>query len=139
MLQLGRHPCRAAGRGASPAPRFFHAISTGRAEHGPAHWCMRSSRKKFVFLFLASGYAFGLATRVLLNQPPDALGASPGQEAWQRQVSTILLPIRLVLVGPIHWLQQDPDPPPPLRAILLAAYWSLLALGIHYLLSRRPS
>ena len=98
---------------------------------------MRLTRKKFVLLFLAVGYAFHFATKFLLNQPPEALWASPNQAAWQRYASTILSPIKIVLVGPINWLQQDPDPPPPFRLILVAAYWSLLALGIHYLLARR--
>jgi len=98
---------------------------------------MRLTRKKFVLLFLAVGYAFHFATKFLLNQAPEALWASPNQAAWQRYVSTILSPIKIVLFGPINWLQQDPDPPPPFRLILLAAYWSLLALGIHYLLARR--
>ena len=102
---------------------------------------MRLTRKKFVLLFLAVGYAFHFATKFLLNQSPEALWASPNQEAWQRQVSTILSPIKVVLVGPLNWLQQDPDPPPPFRLILFAAYWSLLALGIHHLLARirRPA
>jgi hypothetical protein len=100
---------------------------------------MRFTRKKFVLLFLACGYAFDFATRFLLDQSPEALWASPEQAAWQRHVSTILAPIKVVLVGPINWLQQDPDPPPPFRLILFAAYWSVLALGIHHLLSmRRP-
>ena len=98
---------------------------------------MRLTRKKFVLLFLAVGYAFHFATKFLLNQAPEALWASPTQAAWQRYVSTILAPIRIVLVGPINWLQQDPDPPPPFRLILFAAYWSLLALGIYYLLAPR--
>jgi hypothetical protein len=98
---------------------------------------MRSTRKKFVLWFLAFGYAFHFVTKFLLNQPPEALWASPDQEAWQRLASMILSPIRVVLVGPINWLQQDPDPPPPFRLILFAAYWSVLALGIHHLLSRR--
>jgi hypothetical protein len=98
---------------------------------------MRSTRRKFVLVFLACGIAFDLATRFLLNQPREALWASPNQEAWQRYISTILSPIRVVLLGPIIWLQQDPDPPPPFRVILLAAYWSVLALGIHHLLSAR--
>ena len=97
---------------------------------------MRLSRKKFVLLFLASGYAFDFATRVLLSQSPQAIWASPDQQAWQRRASTILSPIKLILAGPINWLQQDPDPPPPFRLILFAAYWSVLALGIHRLLSR---
>jgi hypothetical protein len=98
---------------------------------------MRLPRKKFVLLFLAFGYAFDFVTRFLLNQPREALGAAPNQEAWQRHASTILSPLKVVLVGPINWLQQDPDPPPPFRGILFAAYWSLLALSIHYLLSRK--
>jgi hypothetical protein len=98
---------------------------------------MHLSRKKLVLRFLALGYAFQFATRLLLNQAPDAVWASSNQEAWQRHVSTILAPIKVVLVAPINWLQQDPDPPPPFRIILFAAYWSVLALGIHYLLSRR--
>jgi hypothetical protein len=98
---------------------------------------MSVTRKKFVLLFLASGFALDFATRFLLNQEPDALWASPDQAGWQRVGTTILSPLRVVLVGPISWLQQDPDPPPPFRLILLAAYWSLLALGIHYLISRR--
>jgi hypothetical protein len=98
---------------------------------------MRLSRKKFVLSFLAFGYALHFVTRFLLNQRPDALWASSNQEAWQRYASTILSPIRVVLVAPINWLQQDPDPPPPLRLILFAAYWSVLAVGLHALLSRR--
>ena len=98
---------------------------------------MRLTRKTFVLLFLAFGYAFHFATKFLLNQSPEALWASSNQEAWQRYASTILSPIRVVLVGPINWLQQDPDPPPPFRLILFAAYWSILALGIHQLLSRK--
>jgi len=100
---------------------------------------MRLTRKKFVLRFLAFGYAFGFVTRILLNQPPEALWASPDQHAWQRFASTILAPIKIVLVAPINWLQQDPDPPPPFRFILLTVYWSLLALGIHYLLSRKSA
>jgi hypothetical protein len=100
---------------------------------------MRLSRKKFVLRFLAFGYAFHFVTKFVLNQAPEALWASPDQEAWQRYASMTLSPIRVVLVGPINWLQQDPDPPPPFRLILFAVYWSLLALGIHHLLSRKSA
>jgi len=98
---------------------------------------MRSNRKNFVLWFLACGYAFNFLTRFLLNQAPEALWASPDQNAWQRYASTILSPIKVVLVAPINWLQQDPDPPPPFRVILFAVYWSVLALAIHYVLSRK--
>jgi hypothetical protein len=95
---------------------------------------MRFTKKRFILWSLAFGYAFDFGTRFLLNQSPEALGASPHQEAWQRHVSTILSPLSVVLIGPISWLQQDPDPPPPFRLILLAMYWSVLALGIRGLM-----
>jgi hypothetical protein len=98
---------------------------------------MRITRKKFVLLFLACGFALHFASKLLLDQPPDALWAVPDQEPWQRNISTALAPIRVVLIGPVSWLMQDPDPPPPFRIILCLAYWSLLAMGIHKLLSLR--
>lgn len=98
---------------------------------------MRLTRKKFVLIFLAVGYVFDVSTTLLLNQKLDALWGSTNQAPWQRLISTILSPIKIVLVGPIVWLQQDPDPPPPFRLVLCAAYWSLLALSVHYLLTRR--
>jgi hypothetical protein len=100
---------------------------------------MGLTRKRFVLLFLAFGYAFHFITRFLLNQAPEALWASPDQQPWQRFASTILSPIKVVLVAPINWLQQDPDPPPPFRLILFAAYWSVLALGIYQLLPRKSA
>jgi len=97
---------------------------------------MRSSRKRFVVSFLAFGYGLNFLARLLLNQSPEALWASPDQQPWQRFAATILSPIRVVLVAPINWLQQDPDPPPPFRIILFAVYWSALALVIHYFISK---
>lgn len=96
---------------------------------------MRTTRKKFILVFLACGFALHFASKLLLNQAPDALWAAPDQAAWQQHVSTILGPLRVVLVGPVNWVMQDPDPPPPFRVILFAFYWSLLALGLYYLVS----
>jgi hypothetical protein len=98
---------------------------------------MGPTKKRVILLFLAFGFAFNFVTKFLLNQPPESLWASPNQAAWQRYVSMVLAPIKAILVGPINWLQQDPDPPPPFRLILCAAYWTVLALGVHRLLSRR--
>lgn len=100
---------------------------------------MRLTRKKFVLRFLAFGYVFDVVSRFVLDQAPEALWTSPDQAAWQRYASMLLSPIKLILVSPINWLQQDPDPPPPFRIILFAAYWSLLALGIYQLLSRKSA
>jgi hypothetical protein len=98
---------------------------------------MRLTRKKFVLRFFGFGYALDFVARFVLNQAPEQLWASPSQEAWQRYASTLLSPLRVALVGPVAWLQQDPDPPPPFRFILLTAYWSALALGTYQLLSRK--
>jgi hypothetical protein len=100
---------------------------------------MRLTRKKFVLSFLAVGFTYQFADKFLLSHPPEAIWASPDQAAWQRTISMILSPLKLVLMGPVIWLQQDPDPPPPFRLILLGIYWSLLALGIHHLLARRKA
>jgi hypothetical protein len=85
---------------------------------------MRWTRKKFVLVFLACGHTFHFLTKHVLNGP---------------SASTLLAPLKAVLFGPIDWLQQDPDPPPPFRLILLTAYWSALALAAHYLLSRKAA
>jgi hypothetical protein len=104
---------------------------------------MKSSRSKFVVIFLACGFAYGIATRLILNQMPASLyGSDFGipQAPWQRTISTLLSPIKLVLMGPLRFLftwmlSQDGDPPPPMIAILYAFYWIPLALILHYILS----
>jgi hypothetical protein len=106
---------------------------------------MKTSRSKFVVLFLACGYAYGIATRLILNQMPASLyGSDFGipQAAWQSAISRLLFPVKLVLMGPLRplfsWmLSQDGDPPPPMLAIMYAFYWIPLALLLHYFLSRR--
>src|SRR3989344_8935156 len=107
---------------------------------------MSISRKKFVILFLASGFVFLFITTSLLGstgprgfpQPPDSVlrtGDDSGI-AWKRAVSTMILPIKIVLIGPvalpqIHFLKEDP--PPPFIGIYLVFSWTFLASTIHYL------
>jgi hypothetical protein len=107
---------------------------------------MQVSRSKFVLWFLACGFAYGIATRLILNQMPGSLARSDygsvTQAPWQITVSTILTPIKFVLMGPLlplfNWMlhQQDADPPPPMLALMYAAYWTVLALVLHYFLSK---
>jgi hypothetical protein len=107
---------------------------------------MRISRSRFVLWFLACGFAYGIATRLILNQMPGSLGRSDygsvTQAPWQITVSTMLIPLKFVLMGPLlplfNWMlhQQDADPPPPMLAVMYAAYWTVLALAIHYFLSK---
>ena len=110
---------------------------------------MNISRKKFVILFIISGFAFLFITTSLLGttgprgfpQPPDPLVTTGGDSpiAWKRAVSMIILPIKIVLIGPlalpqINFLKEDP--PPPFIGIYLIFYWSILASIIHYLLGK---
>jgi hypothetical protein len=101
---------------------------------------MKTSRIKFVILFLICAFIFIAATRLLLGQPPESLLGSASQAAWQSTVSKILSPIKIVLIGPllpfIDFLRQDPDTPPPFFLVGFAFYWALLALAIHYVIGK---
>jgi len=98
------------------------------------------SRIKFVFLFLVFAFAFLFITTALLNQPPESMLGSESQAGWKSTVSTILSPIKIILIGPllpfIKFLHQDPDTPPPFFLVGFAFYWTILALVIHYLLGK---
>jgi len=109
---------------------------------------MKVSRSKFVIRFLVLGFAYTTAARLILNQMPASLSRSDygsvTQASWQIAVSTILSPVKFVLMGPLlplfNWmLDQDGDPPPPMLAVMLAVYWTILALIIHYFLSRKKT
>ena len=102
---------------------------------------MKVSKMKFVILFLIFGFAFVFGTTGILNQPPESFFGSQSQAAWQSAVSTVLSPIKIVLLGPllpvINFLHRDPDTPPPFFLVTFAFYWSILALVLHYFLSKR--
>lgn len=101
---------------------------------------MKISRIKLIFLFLVFAFAFLFGTTVLLDQPPESLWRSGSQIGWKATVSTILSPVKVILVGPllpfINFLRQDPDTPPPFFLVGLVLYWTILALIIHYILSK---
>jgi hypothetical protein len=101
---------------------------------------MNTSRIKFVFLFLTFAFAFLFGTDLLLDQPAESLVGSDSQAAWQSAVSTILSPIKIILIGPllpfIKFLHQDPDTPPPFFLAGFALYWTVLALFVHFLMRK---
>jgi len=101
---------------------------------------MNIPRIKFVLLFLVFAFAFIFGTNLLLDQPPESFLGSESQVAWKSAVSTILSPIKIVLIAPllpfIKFLHQDPDTPPPFFLAGFAFYWTILALGLHYLFSK---
>ncbi len=110
---------------------------------------MAISRTKFVIFFIIFGFAFLFITTSLLGttgvrgfpQAPDSVltTGSDSPLAWKRAVSTIILPIKIVLLGPIAAPQVDflkEDPPPPFVGIYLLVYWTILASVIHYLVGK---
>lgn len=101
---------------------------------------MKTSRKKFVFIFLVFAFAFLFGTTSLLDQPPESLLGTESQVGWKSTVSTILSPVKIILIGPllpfIKFLHQDPDTPPPFFLAGFAFYWTILALILHYLLRK---
>ena len=104
---------------------------------------MKISRTKFVILFLVSAFAFQFISNSLLGPEVRLFPANgewfPGTGspiAWKSTVSTILYPIKFVLIGPLTFLGKDPDPAPPVLLFAFAFYWTAMALVLYFLLSK---
>lgn len=104
---------------------------------------MKISRIKFVSLFLISGFAFLFIFNVVFRSAvqllPESAESFLGTQSligWKSIVSTILYPIKIVLVGPMLPLINLPDPPPPFLVIGFAFYWTILALVLYYLIDK---
>lgn len=104
---------------------------------------MNISRKKFVLIFLISAFAFQFITNSILGPevrlfPPNGewFPGSGSAIAWQNILAKILYPIKFILIGPLSFLGQDPDPPPPLLLVAFTLYWTAMALVLHYILSK---
>ncbi len=111
---------------------------------------MNISRRKFVISFFIFGFSFLFITTSLLGstgprgfpQFPDSVlhTGSDSPIAWKSTLSTIVWPVKLVLIGPlmpyIEFLRQEPDTPPPFFGIGMVLYWSILAPSIYYLLGK---
>ena len=107
---------------------------------------MNISRTKFVILFVISGFAFLFITTSLLGSTgprgfpkhPDSFLGTASPIAWKNTVSTIISPIKIVLIGPLVFSTDflRDDPPPPFISIYLIFYWTILASIIHYLLRK---
>ena len=98
---------------------------------------MKTPYTKFVIIFLVSAFAFQVITNLLL-QPVngDWFPGTGSPIAWKRTVATIIYPVKIVLVGPLAPIFNDPDPAPPVRALACALYWTAIALVLHFLLSK---
>jgi hypothetical protein len=102
---------------------------------------MKISKIKFVLLFLGFVVAFLFATNLFLHQSTESLfGSLESQARWEATLSTLLSPIKIILIGPllpfIEFLRQDPDTPPPFFLVGFVFYWTILALFLHYLINK---
>jgi hypothetical protein len=98
---------------------------------------MKISRTKFVIIFLVSAFAFQIITNLLLVPVNgEWLPGTGSLIAWKRTLAAIIYPVKIVLVGPLSPIFNDPDPAPPIRALACALYWTALALVLHFLLSK---
>jgi hypothetical protein len=98
---------------------------------------MKISRKKFVIVFLVSAFAFQIISNLLLGAVNGEWFPGTGSPiAWKRTVATIIYPVKIVLVGPLSPIFNDPDPAPPIRVLACALYWTVIALVLHFLLSK---
>ena len=97
-------------------------------------------RTRFVLIFVIAAFAFLFATDALLDLPPESFVGSESQEPWKSVVSTIVSPVKIILIGPllpfIKFLHQDPDTPPPFFLTGFAIYWTILGFIIQVLLSK---
>ena len=98
---------------------------------------MKISRTKFVIVFLVSAFAFQIITNLMLQPVNGEWFPGTGSPiAWKRTVATIIYPVKVVLVGPLSPIFNDPDPAPPIRALACALYWTAIALVFHFILSK---
>lgn len=108
---------------------------------------MKISRTKFVILFLVIAFVFQFITNSLSQSEirmfpanGESFLGTGSQTGWRSMISTILLPVKAVLIGPllpyINLLRQEPDTPPPFFLIGFAFYWTILALTIYYIFNR---
>jgi len=101
---------------------------------------MKISITKFIILFVVSAFVFQFVTNSILAPEVRALPVNgqwfPGTDspvAWKRTVASIIYPVKVVLVGPLAPIFNDPDPVPPILAFFCALYWAALAAALYFL------
>jgi len=97
---------------------------------------MKIPVKKFVIIFLISAFAFQFISNLILE--PVNGDWFPGNDSpipWKRNLAASIYPVKLVLVGPLSIVFNDPDPPPPIRVLACALYWTAIAFVLHFILS----
>jgi hypothetical protein len=104
---------------------------------------MNASRTKFVIVFLISAFAFQFITNSILGtevglfpKNGDWFPGTGSTTEWKSTLAAVLYPLKFVLIHPLSFLGQDPDGAPPVMLIAFGLYWTIIALILHFLLSR---
>jgi hypothetical protein len=96
---------------------------------------MKISAKKFVIIFLVSAFVFiGITNLILVPVNGDWFAGMDSPITWKRNLAHIIYPLKIVLVGPLAPVFNDPDPAPPIRVLACAVYWTIMALVLYYIL-----
>jgi len=95
---------------------------------------------KFIIIFVVSAFVFQFITNSLLGPKVGGLPANgqwfSGMDspvAWKRTMASIIYPVRIVLVGPLAPVFNDPDPAPPVLGFFCTLYWAALASVLYFL------
>ncbi len=104
---------------------------------------MKISRTRFITIFIISAFVFQFTSNSVLGPEVRLFPGNgdwfPGTEStivWKKNIATVIYPVRVVLIGPLSPLLDDPDPAPPILLIAFALYWSVIALVLHFLLTK---
>jgi hypothetical protein len=104
---------------------------------------MKISRARFVTIFLVSAFAFQFISNSLLGPEVGLFPGDgewyPGAESpigWKSSLASIIHLVKFVLIEPLSFLAQEPDPAPPILLLAFATYWSAIALAFYYLLGK---
>ncbi|WP_460687084.1 hypothetical protein [Niabella aquatica] len=104
---------------------------------------MKIIKTKFVIIFLVLAFVFQFISNSVLGTEVSLFPRNgewfPGTGspiAWKSTLATILYPVKFVLIAPLSFLAKDPDPAPPVLFFAFACYWTVIALVLHFLVSK---
>jgi len=103
----------------------------------------RFSMTNFIIVFVISAFAFQFISNSVLGPEVRLFPANgdwfPGSAslvAWKSTLAAIIYPIKLVLVGPLSPVFNDPDPAPPILLFAFSLYWTAIASVLYYIISK---
>ncbi|MBA4851280.1 hypothetical protein [Emticicia sp. BO119] len=104
---------------------------------------MKISTTRFIIYFVVSALVFQFVSNSLLGKEVrlfpmngDIFPGAASPITWKSIVSTIIFPIKYILLRPLSFLFELQDPPPPFLLFAFVLYWTAIAFVIYYLLNK---